>query len=53
MDNQTLPVFSDYQSMRRTNPNAYWSTKTQTEMSRAYKLNGPSFFDLGRSRAKR
>ena len=46
MDNQTLPVFSEYQSLRRTNPNAYWSTKTQTEMTRAYKLHGPSIFDL-------
>lgn len=45
MDNQTLPVFSDYQSMRRTNPNAYWSTKVQTEMVDAYKFHGPSFFD--------
>ena len=45
MDSQTLPVFSDYQSMRRTNPNAYWSTKVQTEMVDAYKFHGPSFFD--------
>jgi len=47
---ENYPLFSDYQALRRTNPNAYWSTKTQTEMSRAYKLHGPSFFDLGRAK---
>jgi len=46
MDNQTLPVFSDYQALRWSNPNAYWSTKTQQEMTHAYKLHGSSFFDL-------
>ena len=46
MDNQTLPMFSEYQSLRRSNPNAYWSTKTQQEMNRAYEAHGPSFFDL-------
>lgn len=47
---QKYPLFSDYQALRRTNPNAYWSTKTQTEMGHAYKLHGPSFFDLGRAK---
>ena len=43
---QIYPLFSDYQALRRTNPNSYWSTKTQTEMTRAYKLHGMSFFDV-------
>ena len=46
MDNQTLPMFSEYQRLRLINPNAYWSTKTQTEMTRAYQQHGMPFFDL-------
>lgn len=48
MTPKTYPLFSEYQSLRRTNPNAYWSTRTQTEMAQAYKLHGPAFFDLHR-----
>lgn len=50
MTSQNYPLFSEYQALRRTNPNAYWSTKTQQEMTRAYEAHGPSFFDLGRAK---
>jgi hypothetical protein len=46
METQTLPMFSEYQSLKRTNPNAYWSTLTQTEMVQAFKQHGPAFFDI-------
>ena len=46
MDNHTLPLFSEYQRLRLINPNAYWSTKTQSEMTCAYQQHGLSFFDL-------
>ena len=46
MDNQTLPMFSEYQSLKRTNSNAYWSSRTQQEMAKAYQKHGLSFFDL-------
>lgn len=50
MDNQNLPMFSEYQSLRRTNPNAYWSTRIQTEMAQAYKQHGPAFFDIRKAK---
>lgn len=45
MTSQNLPVFSDYQRLKRTNPNAYWSSRTQQEMAQAYQQHGMSFFD--------
>ena len=41
-----IPLFSDFLSMKRQNPNQYWLPVTAAQMAKAYIHHGPAFFDL-------
>ena len=46
MDATTPPLFSDFLSMKKQNPNQYWLPVTAAQMAKAYIHHGPAYFDL-------
>ena len=46
MAHQDALRFSYFQQVRRENPHEYYTNKTQAQMARAYKEQGPLFFDI-------
>ena len=46
MDSESNQKFSHYLIMKRMNPNKYWSKRTHEQMTKAYKHQGMSFFDI-------
>ena len=47
MAHQDALRFSYFQQVRRENPHAYYTPKTQAQMARAYKEQGFLFLELG------
>ena len=41
-----IPLFSDFLSMKKQNPNQYWLPVTAAQMAKAYIHHGPAYFDL-------
>jgi len=41
-----IPLFSDFLSMKRQNPNQYWHPVTAAQMQAAYLHHGHAYFDL-------
>ena len=46
MAHNPIPLFSDFLSMKRHNPNQYWLPATHAQMARSYQHHGPAYFDL-------
>ena len=46
-----IPHFSDFLSMRRSNPNQYWLPVTAVQMANAYQHHGPAYFDLHKDKS--
>ena len=46
MDSNSVPLFSDFLSMKRQNPNKYWQPATHAQMAKAYQHHGVAYFDL-------
>ena len=43
---EPIPLFSDFLSMKKKNPNQYWLPVTAAQMAKAYLHHGHAYFDL-------
>tara|TARA_B110000967_G_C18472587_1_gene358100 strand:- start:213 stop:371 length:159 start_codon:yes stop_codon:yes gene_type:complete len=46
MDSKTVPLFSDFLAIKRSNPSNYWTAKTHEQMTKAYQHHGAAFFNI-------
>jgi len=46
-----IPLFSDFLSMKKQNPNQYWLPVTAAQMAKAYIHHGPAYFDLHKDKS--
>ena len=48
---EPIPLFSDFLSMKKKNPNQYWLPVTAAQMAKAYLHHGHAYFDLHKDKS--